>query len=794
MTEYQVRLRLFLFRAGIILLFGLLLAQLWRLQVLEGERYRQLADRNRFRVVEIDAPRGIIYDANGNLLVRNRPIFNVVVIPAYLPDDATRQARLFARLSDLLQLPITNGGEREIASHNAYFRSFAHHEYTRLPGRQVKTLRSRRLAKAPQGLQDAVANAPAFAPYQPVTIATDVDPQIAAIIEEERLRLPGVFVQTTSQREYLTGDLTAEILGYVGPIPPDRVDDYPAPTYNPNDAVGLVGLEAQYEADLHGIKGQEVVEVDVTGRKIKTIGDSLPARPGNNLILTLDLGMQKLATEALQDAIQKSGGQSGAAIVMNPQNGEILALVSLPSYDNNLFAQGISAREYSLLSEDKRTPLVNKAIGGLYPPGSTFKLVVAAGALEEGTVTPQQQFLDTGVLYLPNKFYPDDPDLAQPFFCWLKEGHGLVNLVSALAESCDVYFYQVGGGYEPSGYEGLGLERMGQYAERFGFGAPTGIDLPGEGAGLVPTPRWKRLNYAETWVTGDTYNMAIGQGFMLATPLQVLNAYAAFGNGGTLYRPHLVREIRNPQQDLVRRIEPQVVGRLNLSAETIRWVDEGLRAVVDWGTAKDAINLPGIPVAGKTGTAEFCDRYPQCLDREGRVKTSHAWFVAYAPADNPEVAAVAFVYGGGEGSLVAAPVVNRILRYYFGFERPPEEETETAAADAPGLPPGVPLTGRLLGSDVFPAATAAVNGFVRDAAGRGVPSVTVDFIAGEEVVASVVSGPNGQFDYNTIDPARSDTWRIRLPDYPSARPITLFVREGTRYFVEFQARDASDGS
>ncbi len=790
MTEYQVKLRLFIFQLVIVLFFGLLAVQLWRLQFLEGKKYQQLADRNRFRPVEIEAPRGIIYDRNGKLLVRNRPIFDVVIVPAYLPEDMTAETQVFAQLARLLKLPITNSGAREIASHNAYFRSFLHHEYTRLPNRQVKNSRSRLLSKTPQGIKDAVYNAPPFAPYRPVVIAADIDPDVAAIIEEERLNLPGVFVQTNSERDYLTGELTSQILGYVGPIPPGQVENYPPPLYNPNDDVGLVGLEYSYEDQLHGVKGQEIVEVDVTGRKVTAIGDSQAAQPGNNLILTIDLDLQAFVTEHLQTAIEDSGGQSGAAVVLNPNNGEILAMVSLPGYDNNLFAQGISAREYSLLSEDKNTPLVNKAIGGLYPPGSTFKIVPAAGALEEGTVSPHQQFLAQGTLYLPNKFFPDDPELAQPFYCWYRKGHGLVDVVSGMAQSCDIYFYQIGGGYAPSGYEGLGQERLTAYAERFGFGAPTGIDIPGEGAGLVPTPKWKRLNYAETWVTGDTYNMAIGQGFVLATPLQVVNAYAALANGGALYKPHLVKEVRNPQKDLLFQAEPEVIGQLGLSAETRGWVEEGLRAVVEWGTAKDAINVPGISVSAKTGTAEYCDRYSQCLDRDGRVKTSHAWFAAYAPSQNAQVAVVVFVYGGGEGSATSAPVANAILRYYFGIDKL-EEDADTAQAESDSVAPKN-FSARLLGSDVYGSAGAAIHGFVLDEQGQGLPQILVSLSADGEEIAQLPTGANGQFDFNDIAIQLGDNWQISLADYPAAGAIELSLDGGTRYFVEFQAMETGD--
>jgi hypothetical protein len=338
----------------------------------------------------------------------------------------------------------------------------------------------------------------------------------------------------------------------------------------------------------------------------------------------------------------------------------------------------------------------------------------------------------------------------------------------------------------------LGREKLVEYAEMFGFGAPTDIDIPGEGAGLAPTPKWKRINYAETWVTGDTYNMSIGQGFVLATPLQVLNAYAAMGNGGTLYKPYLIKEIRNPQKELMYQAKPEVIGALKLDQETFDWLEEGFRAVVEWGTAKEIIQLPGIPVSGKTGTAEFCDRYPQCLDRDGRVKTSHAWFLAYAPSDNPQVVAVAFVYGGGEGSVTAAPVVNSILRYYFGFEQLDDEPDNIISKEE--IAANRVFNSRLLGSDSYPGSTVAISGFVLDEQGRGIPEVAIDLVADGEIVAQIFSGPTGQFDYNTIDPQLADTWQLRLADYPGATPINLAPSLGMRYFIEFQALEVEYGS
>ena len=791
MAEYQVKLRLFLFQITILLVFGLFTIQLWRLQFVQGAQYQALADVNRFRSVTIDAPRGIIYDRYGQLLVRNRPIFNIAIIPAFLPEEDTERAEVYARLANLLQLPITNAGERQIASHNAYFRAFLHHEYTRLPNRQVKNSRSRRLQETPKGIKDAVDSAPPFAPYRPVVIAEDIASHVAAIIEEDRLNLPGVIVETDSIREYLTGKMTSQILGYVGPISPERLANYPEPRYNQNDLVGLVGIEAEYEDQLHGIKGNETIEVDVTGRKMRTVGDKVSAQPGNNLTLTIDLELQEQATFALQAAIDRSGGESGAAIIMDPNTGQILAMVSLPSYDNNLFAQGISAREYGLLSQNEATPLVNKAITGLYPPASTFKPVVAAGALEENIVAPNTLFLDQGILYLPNEFFPDDLDLAQPFFGWKEDGLGEVNVVSALGWSSNIYFYLVGGGYYPTEFEGLGLENLIRYSEIFGYSNLTGIDLPGEVPGLIPTEKWKRLNYAEVWVTGDTYNMAIGQGYVLATPLQVLNAYAAIANGGTRYKPYLVQEIRSPLGEQIYQAQPEVIGRLAVDEGTISWIKQGLNGVVDWGTAAltEAINVPGVNVAGKTGTADFCKRYPQCLDRNGRVRDKHAWFVGYAPRENPEVIAVVFVYDGGEGSVVAAPTVNQILRYYFGLDREVEEadqnpKTATLAEDAQ-------FHAHLLGIDTLLGNAAAVSGYVFDQRGEGLGNLTLDILGDDQLIAQVTTNLNGSFEYNTIDPSLFEMIKVQPTNYQTPEPLEIAVNQGMRYYLEFQLIDTT---
>jgi len=620
-----MRRRLILFQLVGILFFTGLIIRLWRLQIVEADRYRAWADENRFRLVSTDAPRGVIYDRQGQLLVRNIPSFSIEIIPAYLPDDEGARRRMLYRLAQLLNAA---------------------------PGSD------RRQPFSVAGLERLLTDT-ALAPFRPVLVAEDLSREIAFIIAEEHLNLPGVQLRTTPIRQYIHGPLTAHILGYVGHIPAESVEAYEAQGYDPYlDRVGLAGVEYTFERELRGRKGQKYIEVDVAGREVRTVGVAQEATSGHNLILTLDLDLQRATEEALRAGMEKAGSTSGSAIVMNPQTGEILALVTLPSYDNNLFAGGISAEDYQRLTEAPEHPLVNHAIGGQYPPGSTFKIILAAAGLEEGVVSPETRLLCQGTLWLPNRYFPDDPDLAQPFYCWLRSGHGALNVVEALVHSCDIFFYQLGGGFRE--FEGVGLKRITEYAERFGLGQRTGVALTGETPGLVPTAKWKRINYAENWTTGDTYNISIGQGFILATPLQMVNAMAAIANGGTLYRPQIVYEVRAADGALVRPFQPEIIRQVGISPRYLELVRQGLRGAVTWGTAR-RVNLPEVAVAGKTGTAEF----PGPRDEEGNLPT-HAWFTAFAPYEHPEVALVVFVAGGGEGSTTAVPIAADILRYYFG--------------------------------------------------------------------------------------------------------------------------------
>jgi penicillin-binding protein 2 len=519
-------------------------------------------------------------------------------------------------------------------------------------------------------------------PYAPVRIATNVDRQAAFIIAEEQLKLPGVSVEAEPLRQYTEGPLMGHILGYVGRIPRERLQHYlgeDKSPYQPDDLVGLSGIEYSQERLLRGTRGQKHIEVDAFEREVRVIAADAPTQ-GHALRLTIDLELQRVTENALREGMRQSGAQVGVAVVMDPRTGAVLAMSSLPGYDNNLFAGGISVEDYAKLGADKRRPLVNHAISGLYPPGSTFKLVPASGALQERVIDRNTHFGCPGIMYVPNKYFPNDMSKAQPFYCWLRSGHGALDVVGGLMQSCDCFFYQATGGFGET--QGLGVERLGTYARMFGYGAISRVDLPGEAPGLIPSDRWKRENYNENWLTGDTYNAAIGQGYVLATPLQVANMACVVANGGTLYRPQLIAEVLDAEGRVVHKLVPEVLRTTNIAPENLALVRQGMREAVEgWGTAITA-RVPGVVVAGKTGSAEF-----PALDEEGNlIRTkeghmpTHAWFTGYAPFDAPQLAIAIFLEAGGEGSRRAAPVSAEIMRYYFGVREPTPVPTPTKAA------------------------------------------------------------------------------------------------------------------
>nr|HID14404.1 penicillin-binding protein 2 [Anaerolineae bacterium] len=620
----------------VLCVFGIFSLRLWNLQFVRGEYYRARADRQRLRLVTIPAPRGIIYDRDGTSLVRNVPSFNVTLIPAYLPDDEDEAEAVLIRLAVLLDMPYTTAG---------------------VQGDE-------------DGLREMVKEAKdTGALYRPLVIKRGVERDTALLVAQEAMTLPGVSVEIEAVREYPYGPLVSQVLGYLLPIPEEKEEEYVAQGYDPaTDRVGVAGVEATYEEVLQGKKGERVIEEDVLGRMIRVVEERATPVPGDNVYLTLDLDLQRFVEEALRRGMTQPNVNSprGVAIVMNLQTGEILALVSLPTYDNNLFAQGISAQDWQRLNDDPHRPLLNHAISDGLPPGSTFKIVVAAAALQEGILTPDTHLTCPGTIVVPNKYYPNDPGRAQPFYCWNRAGHGSLDIVGGIAHSCDIFFYQVGGGFEKTGFEGLGVERIARYARLFGFGEPTGVELPAEIGGLVPTATWKRLTVGENWSTGDTYNLSIGQGYLSVTPLQMLNAVNVVANGGILYRPRIVHHLADAQGNEVQSFEPEIIRTLPISPENWSLIQQGMEGAVAYATARRA-QIEGLRVAGKTGTAQFCDdiALEMGICGVGLEQPTHAWFAAFAPVDKPEVSVIVFLYNGGEGSVAAVPVARDILEYYF---------------------------------------------------------------------------------------------------------------------------------
>ncbi|HJL71040.1 MAG TPA: penicillin-binding transpeptidase domain-containing protein, partial [Anaerolineales bacterium] len=443
-----------------------------------------------------------------------------------------------------------------------------------------------------------------IAPYKPVVVAPDVRREVAMTLSEELRNLPGVDIKVAPTRDYPTGALTAHVVGYMGPITREVEDFYIEKGFDPSrDKIGYAGIEAFMQDTLAGKNGSKVVEHDVAGLELRTVGEVTPAVAGSSLVLTVDVRLQAIAEGALRQRLKLENqirrGQpvtNGVIIAMNPQTGEILALVSLPTYDNQQFARFIPVDYYNELHEHPHRPLLNQAISGEHPPGSVFKLVVASGALQEGIITPEQRVFDPGEIEIVNRYFPNDPGKTRKVVCWKRDGHGNVDFITGVAQSCDVYFYALGGGYEEGGVEngGLGIDLIHQYATWLGYNQPTGIELPGELGGLIPNRDWKRLNIGENWSTGDTYIASIGQGYVLATPIQVLNSFTPFINGGALARPTIIREVLDGEGNVVQPFEPRVIHQTPLKRPVVDLVAKGLRQVMIDGTGKRLVQVEGV--------------------------------------------------------------------------------------------------------------------------------------------------------------------------------------------------------
>ena len=714
-TRDTSAISMLLFRLGLFLAFIVITGRLVQLQVIEGQEYRERADENRLETKEVIAPRGVVYDRNGEILTRNKSSFEIALVPDDLPADLEETPDIDeegAEIAKVLQL-LAADSDPKVALRVAkiMFRTLGRSDYAKTlteAGLNVDFITVRGDAKEivfqenlPAGLIAMPITVPDISEPLPlsglvalikraiefkrlgsaseaVPILDNVEREKAFGIEEERYHMASVRVNQAPIRQYVYGGLFSHVLGFMGPIPALRVREYTNRGYNQNEKVGLSGLEGSYQDELRGLPGYKTLEQDILGREVGTVGKIQEPIPGSNLILNIDLRLQRVMSESLQAMLTEKKVDWGVTIAMNPQNGAVLGMVSLPTYDNNDFAESINEK-YLALQRDKRKPLINYAIGGRYPPGSTFKLVTSVAALSEGVIDENTTVMDAGPILLPNIFFPNDLSQAQRFVSWnhrLGINHGPLNVVQALALSNDIFFYWIGGGYTPAKFRGLGQKALSSWSEQFSYGAPTGIDLIGEIGAFVPTGQWKRQLYAESWTTGDSYNMAIGQGYMLATPLQVLVSTATVANGGTVYQPQVVYQLTDTVGRVQRDFTPHVVRQLAAPEGAIDLVRQGMWAAVnaDFGTATTS-RIEGITVAGKTGTAEFCDKEhynpekEDCLDEED-LRPSHAWYVAFAPYENPEIAVVTFVYNGGEGSATAIPVTKTILEAYFREIRP----------------------------------------------------------------------------------------------------------------------------
>jgi len=703
-----IRGRLYLLRFAIIIILALLLYRVYWLQRTQGPELQTLADENQLARILIDSSRGVMFDRNGVPLAINEPSFNVTITPAFLPNDPAERQAIFERVSVLTGVPVTNTlQQRNIVDSADPAMISTYSRLADLYGAPVEdALDATGIVESLPDSIEAIVDRFSFAPYLPALITTNIPVTLAFQIEQESIFLPGVRVIEEPIRYYPSGELTSHLIGYMGPIPNVNWLDL---GYERDDRVGWAGLESSMEIELSGAKGERQIEQDWTGRELRQIGSTIDPEAGLNLHLTLDLDLQEKAAEILQEYMQLrretpdpfSGDsvevEQGAVVALNPNTGEILAMVNIPTFDNNRFATEVPVEYYLGLARNDYTPLVNHAISGQYPPGSTFKLVPASGALQEGVVSPNRLLFGPGEITIPNRFAPNDPGRAQTFVCWFREGHEYMNMVTGLSNSCDIYFYKISGGFDQDGevVEGLGVDRLHEYADQFGFGRVQGLELPLEAPGNNPSQAWKRQTQGEPWSTGDDYNMGIGQGFVTSTPMQVAQMAAIVANGGFLYRPTIIHHITDENGEIVQPFEPEVLNSIDVDRQWIDVVAEGMRQVnQEGGTGTSYIEWLdefGITTAGKTGTAEYCDNI--AIERrwckEGQILPTHSWYVGYAPYENPEIVVVAFIFNGGEGSQFAAPVVRDVLAAYFGVDQyapEPDVESETPLdAEVPEL-------------------------------------------------------------------------------------------------------------
>lgn len=585
-NDYGGRLKVLL---GImVLVIVVLIGRLSYLQLYDGEHYRELSDGNRIRIIPSVAPRGAFYDRNGELLVENRPGFTVSLLPLSAPISE----EVIDRLSDLLKVP-QDEIHKKIKAHSG---------------------------------------------FDPIRIKNDVGADIVTIIEEQKKLYPGVVIEVQPIRKYLYGTEGAHVFGYVSEINDEELKRYKNDGYKMGDVIGKFGLEKIYDKEIRGTNGGNQVEVDVSGKPVSVLGMKPPV-PGCDLVLTIDQHIQAAAEKAVDDQLKLIHAGAAAVVVMNPQTGEILAMVSRPAFNPNLFTFGISEKDWKVINDNPFHPMDNKAITGEYPPGSTFKIITGTAALEEEKVTPQEKILDTGHHWIIPKGNADG------------EALGWINFTEALAHSDNVYFYEMG--------NRLGIDNIEKYARMFGLGEQQKIDLPYEAKGLVANRKYKELNFHDDWYLSETFDASIGQGFNLVTPLQAAVVMGEIAADGKRYRPHVVKQIINPDGSVKKEFSPELLSTLDVKPDIIKVVQGGLRQVTKIGTAASIFgpNFP-VDIAGKTGTAEN----PHGKD--------HGWFVAYGPFNNPDIVVAVIVENGGYGSQSAVPIGKKIIEAAFGLDQP----------------------------------------------------------------------------------------------------------------------------
>ncbi|MGD0021019.1 MAG: penicillin-binding protein 2 [Smithellaceae bacterium] len=593
-SEFRRKFKIFFIL--LLIIFSVLLIRLWYLQIIKGGELKQRSEINSVRFRKIKPLRGLIMDRKGRLLVDNLPSFDVV----YMPGKVKDQEQLIEKLKIL---------------------------YKR---KSLQFVLDRHFPKIVK-------------PYLPITLEKNVGMEKVALVETNSMDLPGVYIDVSPVRLYLDGEMMAPVIGYTGEASKEELEEGDE-EYTYGDILGKHGVEKALDAYIRGRDGAELVEVNVYDKEIKNLGRIEPV-PGYNAVLTIDADLQKAAWQALK-------GKAGAAVALDPRDGSVLAMISSPSFDPHLFNSGISYDQWDKLQNSPLAPMSNRAISGQYPPGSTYKLIVAAAALEEGIITPDTKFSCNGFFKMGNK----------TFKCWKNHGHGSISLHRAIVESCDVYFYNVG--------KLLGPDKIAKYAKLFGLGEISGVDLPNEKNGIVPTEQWKLARMKEPWQPGETISIAIGQGYDLVTPLQLVNAYSAFANGGTVWQPRIIKRIESIDGKIYKEFPPVKNGDLTLSKKTFDILNHALWGVVnEQGGTGGAARILNADVCGKTGTAQVIS-LPKNEKRSRQRKMDiflkdHALFVCYAPLKDPEIAVAVIVENAGHGGSFAAPIARKILETYF---------------------------------------------------------------------------------------------------------------------------------